>query len=77
MTTGGYVIIKKNGIKQYEHIILAEKALGRKLPKGAQVHHMNETPWDNFTSFNLVICPSQSYHRLLHERMKQYAARHR
>jgi len=63
----GYVMIKINGVLVYEHRVLAEKALGKPLPKGAVVHHMG-TPDDN-GPFKLVICPSQEYHMLLHRRM--------
>lgn len=51
----------------YEHIQLAEKALGKKLPPGAEVHHLDNNPRNNATT-NLVICPSKSYHNLLHKR---------
>lgn len=70
VSTGGYINITVNGERIGEHVHLAEKALGRKLPPGAQVHHMNEKPWDNHTPFNLVICPDQSYHQLLHKRTR-------
>lgn len=63
-------MITIEGRRVYEHIYLAEKALGKPLPKGAIVHHMNENPADNFTPFNLVICPDQAYHLLLHRRAK-------
>lgn len=43
------------------HIVRAEEALGKRLPTGAQVHHVLG---------KLVICPSQAYHRLLHTREK-------
>lgn len=66
----GYRVIRKNGIMQYEHILLAEKALGRKLPPNAEVHHMNGKKNDNFTPFNLVICPDAAYHMLLHARAR-------
>lgn len=71
-TKTGYVQVKQNGILTYEHIVLAEKALGKPLPKGAIVHHMNQDRTDNYTPFNLVICPNQDYHLLLHRRMKAY-----
>lgn len=69
--TNGYYLITVNGKRVYEHIHIAEKALGRPLPKGAVVHHMNEIKHDNETPFNLVICPDQAYHLLLHRRAKE------
>lgn len=70
VNAGGYKVVTIDGVTNYEHIFLAEKALGRKLPEGAVVHHMNGNPLDNYTRFNLVICPNQSYHMLLHKRMR-------
>ena len=49
-----------------EHIILAEKVLGRALPKGVQVHHFGK-PSDNT---KIAICENQEYHRLLHMRQR-------
>lgn len=66
----GYIVVTINGERLFEHRILAERALGRPLPKGVQVHHMNEKPWDNYTPFNLVICPDDAYHKLLHRRAR-------
>lgn len=56
-----------------EHIIMAEAVLGRYLPIGAEVHHVNSVRNDNRNS-NLVICESKSYHRLLHTRAAGYLA---
>jgi hypothetical protein len=53
----------------YEHIIIAEAALGRYLPEPAQVHHFDEDTQNN-TNRNLVICEDQSYHQLLHVRTR-------
>lgn len=56
----------------FEHVLLAEKALGKLLPSNAVVHHMNEKSWDNKTLYNLIVCENQSYHMLLHKRMKEF-----
>lgn len=50
-----------------EHIILAEQALGKALPAGVQVHHVDDNH-NNNSPGNLVVCPDQAYHRLLHTR---------
>jgi hypothetical protein len=70
VTKDGYREFTINGEKVLEHVMLAERALGRKLPEGAVVHHMNEDKLDNFTPLNLVICPDQAYHMFLHKRMR-------
>lgn len=66
----GYVMVKQDGKLTYEHIVLAEKALGRPLPEGAIVHHTGKRD-DNHGYCKLVICPNQAYHILLHSRMKE------
>lgn len=57
----------------YEHILIASRALGRPLPKGSEVHHVNEDGTDN-SPWNLVICENAAYHKLLHRRTKAYLA---
>lgn len=56
-----------------EQILVAERALGKYLPPGAIVHHVNEIKVDNSPG-NLVICPDRSYHMLLHARLRAYRA---
>jgi hypothetical protein len=48
-----------------EHVHVAERALGKRLPKRAIVHHVNEIKHDNRPA-NLVICEDHLYHKLLH-----------
>ena len=67
----GYLRMLVDGKYVLEHVFLAEKALGRSLPSKAVVHHMNNNPADNHTPFNLVICPDQAYHFLLHKRARK------
>ena len=56
-----------------EHLLVAEKALGRLIPFCVEVHHVNETKDDN-SNRNLVICEDLNYHRLLHARKRAYEA---
>lgn len=70
---GGYVRVSINGNRVREHIVIAEKALGMRLPNGAIVHHVNETPSDNRPE-NLVICDGQGYHNFLHARINALRA---
>jgi hypothetical protein len=56
---------KSDGNYVFVHILMAEKALGRYLKPGEVVHHIDGNKLNNVNS-NLVICPSESYHQLLH-----------
>lgn len=55
-----------------KHIAVAERALGKMLPPGAVVHHVDENGLNNAPS-NLVVCPDEAYHNALHRRMRAQA----
>lgn len=56
-----------------EHRIIAEKILGKKLPKKAVIHHADNKGGNNSLG-NLVICEDSRYHSLLHKRQRAYFA---
>ncbi len=56
-----------------EHVIVAERSLGRYLVRPELVHHFDEDKTNNAPS-NLVICPDDAYHALLHKRARAYRA---
>lgn len=53
----------------YVHVLVAEKALGRRMKKGECVHHIDGDK-ENFQSANLLIC-TRRYHTALHRRCKK------
>ena len=62
---------KINGRRAYR--VIAERAVGRPLRETEVVHHIDGDIGNNSTD-NLVICPSQAYHMLLHRREKALIA---
>lgn len=67
--SNGYVVIRN----KCEHVLVAEKVLGRNLKTSEHVHHVNGVRNDNRPR-NLVICQDQKYHMLLHRRMRALKA---
>lgn len=56
---------KSHGKREYEHRLIVEKSLGRKLRKGETIHHINENTSDNRLK-NLYLFKTDSAHRLYH-----------
>ncbi len=63
----------KNRRKFAEYTLIAEKALGRALPLGAVIHHVNGIKTDDSRG-NHVICENHAYHSHLHQRIRAYRA---
>lgn len=55
-----------------EHVYIASLAMGKPIPQGAHVHHVNNISTDNRNE-NLVVC-SSAYHKLIHQRTDAYNA---
>lgn len=69
----GYRQTSVGGRRKLEHVAIAEAALGKALPKGSHVHHVDYNPSNNSRG-NLVVCPDAAYHKLLHVRTDAYRA---
>ena len=52
-----------------EHVVVVCRALGRKMPPKAVVHHVDEDR-DHNAGGNLVLCQDRAYHMLLHQRTR-------
>ncbi|SDH25414.1 HNH endonuclease [Nitrosomonas sp. Nm132] len=71
MSSHGYVRVSEDRkSRRYEHVLIAEKAIGRKLRKGEVVHHIDCDKTNNNPS-NLMICTT-GYHMQLHARMRRH-----
>jgi hypothetical protein len=62
--SGGYIVVKIDGVLKYEHKVIAERHLGRSLNADEVVHHVNEIKDDNRLE-NLAVL-SRSDHMKLH-----------
>jgi hypothetical protein len=73
ITQCGYISHQKGKRSILEHVLMVERVLGRALPKGVIVHHVDGNPAHNVNS-NFVVCPNQAYHLLLHARQRALEA---
>ena len=64
----GYLEVGTGTNKKQVHRLRAERALGRPLPIGAEVHHVDGDI--SSPSARLVICQDSAYHKLLHRRAR-------
>lgn len=73
VTSSGYVLIRVGTDHHladvrgyaYEHRLVAERKIGRRLVSGEEVHHINGNRMDNRPE-NLQVAESTASHRLLH-----------
>ena len=61
------------GVSRGAHVLVAERALGHRLPPRSHVHHVDGNGMNNEPS-NLVICQDAAYHFLLHIRTRTVRA---
>jgi len=69
LSLDGYLVVTVNGRRLKEHVAIVEKVLGKRLPAGAIVHHIDENKLRNVNT-NLAVLPNAAYHALLHVKMR-------
>lgn len=69
----GYIRHKRGTRPVFAHVEVVENALGKPLPRGAVIHHVDGNGLNN-SNDNLVVCENRSYHYLLHVRQRAYEA---
>jgi hypothetical protein len=65
----GYLMVGN----KFAHVSKVESILGRELPPEVVVHHWDHDGMNNANE-NLVVCPDQAYHMLLHRRERAFDA---
>lgn len=72
MSVERYKQTERNGKSVRMHRVIAERALGKPLPRGAVVHHHDGDR--KLNDGTLVICENQAYHMLIERRTRALAA---
>ncbi len=67
----GYWTVWRNNKRELVHRMVVEKAIGRPIPAGVIIHHVDGNKLNNDPT-NLVVCPDQKYHVLLHRRQHAF-----
>lgn len=67
-TISGYPVISRGGKEYRVHRYRAERALGRSIPHGVEIHHVDGDKHN--PNARLVICQNRAYHELLHVRQR-------
>jgi hypothetical protein len=62
VSRGGYVMVMVGGKERYEHRVVMERLLGRKLQRHEHVHHKNGNRQDNRID-NLEVLAASAHHR--------------
>jgi HNH endonuclease len=68
-----YAKTRVDGATISNHRLIAEQVLGKALPPGAEIHHIDGNKQNNDPS-NLVVCKSRAHHMQLHARARALAA---
>ena len=55
----------------YEHILVVEDVIGKKIPNNAEIHHVDGNGMNN-KNRNLVLCNDSNYHKLIHTRTRAF-----
>jgi hypothetical protein len=71
--SSGYWRLTRNGERVRRSVVIVEAALGKRLPGGAEVHHVDGDRSGDRPG-NLVACESRGYHTLLHQRSRALRA---
>lgn len=66
LSSHGYKRITINGQRIYEHRLIAEQILGRKLSKEESIHHIDLNKINNDKN-NLFICENEKEHQKIHQ----------
>ena len=61
-----------NNNRVFEHILIAEKKYGRKIPKGRPIHHIDFNRMNN-TPDNLYLCTDHKEHKNIHVSLEMIA----